>query len=103
MATPRMDITSFVGKLLEQDDVDLLREGVRVLAQAVMETEVSGQIGAGPYERLCPRTPCLSSGPHADRLDVRRGLPWRGGGMDCSGSRSRPRLSCHRVLATHRP
>jgi len=28
-----MDITSFVGKLLEQDDVDLLREGVRVLAQ----------------------------------------------------------------------
>ena len=53
MATPRMDITSFVGKLLEQDDVDLLREGVRVLAQAVMETEVSGQIGAGPYERIC--------------------------------------------------
>jgi len=51
MATPRMDITSFVGKLLEQDDVDLLREGVRVLAQAVMETEVSSQIGAAPYER----------------------------------------------------
>jgi hypothetical protein len=23
------------------------------------------------------------------RLAVRRGLPWRGGGMDCSGSRSR--------------
>src|SRR5438874_880638 len=39
MATPRMDITSFVGKLLEQDDVDALREGVRVVAQAVMETE----------------------------------------------------------------
>ena len=41
MATPRMDITAFVGKLLEEDDVDLLREGVRVLAQALMETEVS--------------------------------------------------------------
>jgi transposase-like protein len=51
MATPRMDITSFVGKLLEQDHVDALREGVRVLAQAVMETEVSSQIGATPYER----------------------------------------------------
>jgi transposase-like protein len=51
MATPRMDITSFVGKLLEENDVDLLREGVRVLAQAVMETEVSSQIGAAPYER----------------------------------------------------
>ena len=56
MASNRMDITSFVGKLLEQDDVDLLREGVRVLAQAVMETEVSGQIGAAPYERSGART-----------------------------------------------
>ncbi len=55
MATPRMDITSFVGKLLEQDDVDALREGVRVLAQAVMETEVSTQIGAAPYERSSER------------------------------------------------
>ena len=55
MATPRMDITSFVGKLLEEDDVDLLREGVRVLAQAVMDTEVSSQIGAGPYERTSSR------------------------------------------------
>ena len=48
MATLRMDITSFVGKLLDQDDVDALREGKRVLAHAVMETEVSTQIGAGP-------------------------------------------------------
>jgi hypothetical protein len=39
MATPRMDVTSFVGKLLEEDDVDLLHEGVWVLAQAIMETE----------------------------------------------------------------
>src|SRR5712691_5519654 len=56
MASTRMDITSFVGKLLEEDDVDLLREGVRVLAQAVMETEVSGQIGAAPYERSGARS-----------------------------------------------
>ena len=56
MATPRMDITSFVGKLLDGNDVDLLREGVRVLAQAVMETEVSGQVGAAPYERSTERT-----------------------------------------------
>src|SRR6266487_4028047 len=56
MATRRMDVTSFVGKLLEEDDVDLLREGVRVLAQALMETEVSTQIGAGPYERSSDRT-----------------------------------------------
>jgi putative transposase len=56
MAKSSMDITSFVGKLLEEDDVDLLREGVRVLAQALMETEVSSQIGAGPYERNSART-----------------------------------------------
>jgi hypothetical protein len=34
MATPRMDVSPFVGKLLEEDDVDVLRDGVRVLAQA---------------------------------------------------------------------
>jgi len=56
MATARMDVSSFVGKLLEEDDVDLLREGVRVLAQALMETEVSGQIGAVLYERSSTRT-----------------------------------------------
>jgi hypothetical protein len=73
MATPRMDITSFVGKLLEQDDVDALREGVRVLAQAVMEIEVfntrlkgedlynfhrpHGALGGQtPYERLREKT-----------------------------------------------
>jgi putative transposase len=56
MATSRMDITSFVGKLLEEDDVDLLREGVRVLAQALMDTEVSSQIGAAPYERSSARS-----------------------------------------------
>jgi transposase-like protein len=50
-----MDVTSFIGKLLEQDDVDTLREGVRILAQAIMETEVSGQIGALPYERTATR------------------------------------------------
>jgi hypothetical protein len=51
MATPRMDITSFVGKLLEEDDVDALCEGVRVLAQVVMETEAPPRSGPGPYER----------------------------------------------------
>jgi transposase-like protein len=62
MATTSMDITSFVGKLLEQDDVDALREGVRVLAQAVMETEVSGQIGAAPYERSSERVAYRNGG-----------------------------------------
>lgn len=55
MAKHRMDVTTFVGKLLEQDDVDALREGVRILAQVVMDREVSAQIGAEPYERTDDR------------------------------------------------
>jgi len=72
MATNRMDITSFVGKLLEEDDVDLLREGVRVLAQAVMETEVSSQIGAAPYERSSERS-AYRNGYRTRRWDTRVG------------------------------
>ena len=72
MATPSMDITAFVGKLLEQDDVDALREGVRVLAQAVMETEVSSQIGAGPYERSSERV-AYRNGYRTRRWDTRVG------------------------------
>jgi transposase-like protein len=51
MAKNRMDGSSFIGKLLEEHDIDVLREGVRVLAQALMDAEVSTQIGAGLYER----------------------------------------------------
>jgi putative transposase len=72
MATQRMDVTSFVGKLLEQDDVDALREGVQVLAQLVMEAEVSGQIGAGLYERSSERT-AYRNGYRTRRWDTRVG------------------------------
>lgn len=56
MAKNRMDFSSFVGKLMAEEDVDVLREGVRVLAQALMEGEVSTQIGAELYERTDTRT-----------------------------------------------
>ena len=42
MAKSRMDLNAFVGKLLEEQDGDVLREGIRVLSQALMETEVAG-------------------------------------------------------------
>ena len=61
-----MDVTSFFGRLLEEDDVDLLREGVRVLAQALMETEVSSQIGAAPYERSSSGTAYWNGGWQAE-------------------------------------
>src|SRR2546428_9599446 len=58
MAKGRMDFSTFVGKLLAEDtdDVDLLGEGVRVLAQALMDAEVTERIGAGPWERTEART-----------------------------------------------
>lgn len=49
-------MTTFVGKLLKQDDVDALHEGVKHLAQLFMEEDVSAQIGASAYERSSDRT-----------------------------------------------
>jgi transposase-like protein len=51
MANNMMDLTSFVGKLLKEDDSDILRDGIKALAQMIMEAEVSSKIGAAPYER----------------------------------------------------
>lgn len=56
MAKGRMDLSAFVGKLLAEHDGDVLREGVRVLAQALMEAEVSSQVGGDRYERTEERT-----------------------------------------------
>lgn len=56
MAKPRMDFSTFVGKLLEEQDGDVLREGVRVLAQALMEAEVTSLVGAERHERSEDRT-----------------------------------------------
>jgi transposase-like protein len=51
-----MDLSAFVGKLLEEHDGDVLREGVRVLAQALMDTEVTALVGAERHERTEDRT-----------------------------------------------
>ena len=55
MAKGKMDLSTFVGKLLEEQDGDVLREGIRVLSQALMESEVAGLIGADRYERTSDR------------------------------------------------
>src|SRR3954468_13640430 len=55
MAKPRMDLSAFVGKLLEEQDGDVLREGIRVVSQALMETEVADLIGAERHERSAER------------------------------------------------
>ena len=54
MAVSKMELLELVSKA-EAGDVDFLREGVRVLAQALMEAEVSAQIGAEHSERTLDR------------------------------------------------
>ena len=56
MAKPRMDLSAFVRRLLEEQDDDVLREGIRVLCQTLMETEVAGLSGADRHERTPDRT-----------------------------------------------
>lgn len=54
MVTTKMELLELLSKA-EGGDVDFLREGVRVLAQALMEVEVSGQIGATHSQRTPDR------------------------------------------------
>lgn len=51
-----MDLPAFVGKLLEEQDGDVLSEGIRVLSQALMGSEVAGLICAERHERTDERT-----------------------------------------------
>jgi transposase-like protein len=53
--TVSMALADLVRKAEEHGDVDFLREGVRVLTQALMEIEVSQQLGAERYERTGDR------------------------------------------------
>ena len=57
---------------MEEDDADLLRECVKVLGQALMESEVSAQIGAEPYERTSGR-PAYRNGYRSRTWDTRVG------------------------------
>jgi transposase-like protein len=72
MAKARMDLTAFVGKLLEEQDGDVLRDGIRVLSQALMETEVAGLIGAERHERTAERT-AYRNGARLRTWDTRMG------------------------------
>lgn len=51
-----MALDELLRKAQLSDDVDFLREGVRTLAQALMEAEVTQHLGAGRYERTAERT-----------------------------------------------
>ena len=52
----RMALEELLRKAQMEEDAGFLREGVRVLSQALMELEVSQQLGARRYERAPERT-----------------------------------------------
>ncbi len=47
----RIGLEELLRKARMEQDTDFLREGVRVLGQALMELEVSEQLGAAKHER----------------------------------------------------
>ena len=96
MAKPRMDLSAFVGKLLEEQDGDVLREGIRVLSQALMETEVAGLIGADRHERTPERT-----GTHLSKRQARRPQAALHGRIQRPGKKSR--RSCPRSAISLAP
>ena len=51
MAKDRMDVLELLRKEAHDADLDFLREGLRMLVQAVMEAEVTSKTGAGLGER----------------------------------------------------
>jgi transposase-like protein len=52
----RRALLELLRKAQMEEDADVLREGVRVLSQALMEMELSQQLGARRYERTPERT-----------------------------------------------
>src|ERR687898_2578246 len=52
----RIGLAQLVRKVRMEHDADLLKEGVRVLSQALMEMEVQEHVGAARYERSTERT-----------------------------------------------
>src|SRR5713101_4479933 len=53
--TVSMALAELVRKAEQNGDVDFLREGLRVLSQALMEVEVSQHLGAERHERTNDR------------------------------------------------
>jgi len=73
MAEDRMAVLETVRKAIAEGDVDFLREGVRVLAQAVMEAEVTELTGVPRGERNPEHRLTSRNGYRERRWDTRVG------------------------------
>jgi putative transposase len=73
MATDRMGVLELLHKAGADGDIDFLREGIRVLAEAVMEAEVSELTGLAKGERDPERRLTHRNGYRDRRWDTRVG------------------------------
>jgi transposase-like protein len=73
MADERMGLVDLLRKAGSEGDVDFLREGVRALAEAVMEAEVSELTGVPKGERAPDRRLTSRNGYRERRWDTRVG------------------------------
>ncbi len=73
MADDRMAALELLRKAASDGDLDFLKEGVAVLAQLVMDAEVSTQIGAAHGERAPERRLSQRNGYRERRWDTRVG------------------------------
>jgi putative transposase len=73
MAEDRMAVLEMLRKLGADGDVDFLREGVRVLAAALMEAEVTELTGVPKGERAPERRLTNRNGYRERRWDTRVG------------------------------
>jgi transposase-like protein len=68
----RMALSELLVKAAAEPDTDVLREGLRVLAEALMELELDAHLGAGRYERTEGRSG-YRNGSRDRRWDTRLG------------------------------
>ena len=73
MAEDRMAVLETVRKAISDGDVDFLREGLRVLTEAVMEAEVTEVTGVPHGERDPERRLTRRNGYRERRWDTRVG------------------------------
>ena len=72
MVVSKMELYELLRKA-DSADIDFLREGVRLLAQALMELEVTGKIGAEHGERAPERRVAQRNGYRSREWDTRVG------------------------------
>lgn len=106
MAISRMELLELIRNLQDEEtDLDFLREGIRILAEALMEADVSAQVGAEWGERVPGERTAHRNGYRGRRWDTRAGtvdlrIPKLREGSYYPGWLLEPRRRAERALAS---